>query len=178
MRGRLIFAFLAELYRLDTKALATEDPDGAGPLVSGYDPDFKEPVLVDTNDDGLGERIRKEHSPVRVPCQVEPDSFEVLQEYASGNSPRSRIRLVFHFADLERMALVDSASGDALIRVGDRLGGLYDRSDVLVQAFRSFLFVTEARPIGFGLFMPRPRRNLLLVTFDGRAAASPRGVSG
>ena len=32
MRGRLIFAFLAELHRLDTHATATVDPDGVGPL--------------------------------------------------------------------------------------------------------------------------------------------------
>ena len=177
MRGRLIFPFLAEIFRLDTCAMATEDPDGSGPLLSGYDPDFKEPVLVDRNDDGIGERIRKEHSPVRVPCQVEPDSFEVLQEYASGNSPRSRIRLVFHFADLERMGLVDPNSGDALLRVGDRLGGLYDLGGSLVHSIPS-LFATESRPIGFGLFMSRPRRNLLLVTFEDRKTAAPRGVSG
>lgn len=180
MRGRLVFAFVAELHRLDTKGLATEDPDGAGPLVSGYDPDFKEPVLVDTNDDGIGERIRKEHPPVRIPCQVEPDAFEAMQEYASGNSPRSRVRLVVHFADLERMGLVDPGSGDAMIRVGDRLGAIYDLGGALVQAVRTppGLFVTEAKPMGFGLNLPRPRRNLLLVTFEDRELAASRGVSG
>jgi len=180
MRGRLIFRFLAELHRLDTRALAVEDPDGAGPLTSGYDPDFKEPVLVDANDDGIGERVRKEHPPVRIPCQVEPEAFEALQEYASGNSPRSRLRLVFHFTDLERLGLVDSGSGDALVRVGDRLGGVFDITGALVQAVRTppGLFVTEAKPIGFGLFMPHPRRNLLLVTFEDRETAAPRGVSG
>jgi hypothetical protein len=40
MRGRLIFKFLAELRRLDTRAMATVDPDGPGPLTGGYDPDF------------------------------------------------------------------------------------------------------------------------------------------
>ena len=41
MRGRLIFPFVAELHRLDTAAMATVDPDGAGGLTGGYDPDFK-----------------------------------------------------------------------------------------------------------------------------------------
>ena len=45
MRGRIIFAFLAELHRLDTMATATTPP--------GYDDDFKEPALLDTGD-GLG----------------------------------------------------------------------------------------------------------------------------
>jgi len=63
MRGRLIFPFLAELHRLDTEAMA---PD--------YDPDFKEPVLIDADDDGVAEPFRREHPPVRVPCQVEPEA--------------------------------------------------------------------------------------------------------
>ena len=120
MRGRLIFPFLAELYRLDTQATATEDPDGPGPLQGGYDPDFKESVLVDLDGDGIGAPIRKEHPPVHIPCQVEPQVFDELRMFASGNTPRSSIDLVFHFKNLERMGLVDGATGDALIRASDR----------------------------------------------------------
>lgn len=94
--------------------------------------------------------------------------------FASGNSPRSRIELVFHFADLERNGLVDAATKDSLLRPGDRLGALYDRSGELVQAIRTppGLYVTEARPIGFGLNRARPHRNLLLVTFGDRPLAT------
>lgn len=178
MRGRLIFPFLAELFRLDTHAMATVDPDGAGPLEAGYDPDFKEPVVVDQDDDGVGERVRAEHEPVRVPCQVDTKVFEELRMHASGNAPRSRIDLVFHFKDLERLGLVDAASGDALLRPGDRLAGLFDKAGELVQAVRTppGLYVTEARPSGFGLNMARPRRNLLMVTFEDRRPAAGRAA--
>jgi hypothetical protein len=173
MRGRLIFPFLAELHRLDTAAMAGVDPDGAGLLTGGYDPDFKEPVLVDTDDDGVAEPFRREHPPVRVPCQVEPEAFEALRMAASGNTPRSSFDLVFHFRDLERLGLVDAATGDALIRPSDRLGALYAQGGQLVQAVRTppGLYVTEARPIGFGLYRRRPSRNLLLVSFQDRPAA-------
>jgi hypothetical protein len=42
-----------------------------------------------------------------------------------------------------------------------------------VQAVRTppGLYVTEARPIGFGLHRRRPSRNLLFVSFQDRAAA-------
>jgi hypothetical protein len=55
---------------------------------------------------------------------------------------------------------VDAASGDALVRPGDRLAALYDKAGALVQAVRTppGLYVTEARPTGFGLNMARPRR--------------------
>ena len=170
MRGRLIFAFLAELHRLDTLATATTPP--------GYDDDFKEPALLDTGD-GLGTRVRREHPPVLLPCQVESDAFEALQSFAAGNSPRSHARLVFHFSHLERAGLVDAATGHAMVHVGDRLGAIFDTAGELVQQVRTppGLYVTEARPIGYGLFMPRPRRNLLLVSFDDREVAAQRGAS-
>lgn len=168
MRGRLIFPFLAEIHRLDTT--------GTGPLTSGYDPDFKEPVGVDSNDDGIGEPVRIEHLGVRVPCQVEPKTFEQLRMFAAGNSPRSRIELVFHFRDLKQLGLVDGPTGEALVRPGDRLGALYDKAGALVQAVRTppGLYVSEARPIGFGLHRPRPSRNLLLVAFEDRQLAAGR----
>jgi len=175
MRGHLVFRFLAEVYRLDTAAMAV-DPDGLGALTSGYDEDFKEPVLVDANGDGVAEAFRRECPPVRIPCQVEPEAFEALRMTAAGNAPRSALDLVFHFGDLERLGLVDAASGDALVRPGDRLGALYDVDGRLVQAVRTppGLYVTEARPIGFGLNRRRPTRNLLLVSLQDRAAG--RGV--
>jgi len=171
VRGHLIFQFVAELHRLDTQAMALGDA-GAG-VPPGYDDDFKEPILVDSDDDGVGEPFRREHPPVRVPCQVEPEAFEALRMATSGNTPRSSFDLVFHFRDLEQLGLVDAASGDAQIRPSDRLGALYARDGQLVQAVRTppGLYVTEARPIGFGLHRRRPSRNLLLVSFQDRAAA-------
>jgi hypothetical protein len=176
MRGRLIFPFLAELFRLDTQAMAGPVGVGPDPEAPGYDPDFKEPVAVDTDDDGVGERVRREHPAVRVPCQVDTKVFEELRVFASGNAPRSRIDLVLHFKDLERLGLVDAATGDALLRPGDRLGALYDKTGALVQAVRTppGLYVTEARPIGFGLDRARPRRNLLTVAFEDRQPAAGR----
>ncbi len=164
MRGRLIFPFLAELHRLDTVAMATQTP--------GYDADFKEPALLDTDGDDAGEAYRREHAPVRVPCQVEPETLEALRMTPSGNAPQSNLQVVFHFRDLERLGLVDVSTGEALIRVGDRLGGLFDTEGQLVWAVRTppGLYVTEARHAGFGLFRRRPRRNLLLVSFSDRPA--------
>lgn len=165
MRGRLINPFLAELAQLDTAATGA-DPDGAGPLTSGYDPDFRETVIAPSNT-GRGVDARKEKSPIRIPCQVEVATFEALQAATGGNSPNSRVTLVFHFQDLERMGLVDAASGDALLRINDRLVALYELGGKLVQAIRTppGLYATEVQPQSFGLGLAR---NLLLVTFEER----------
>ena len=90
-RGRLIFPFLADIRRIDTAAMATSELDGVGPLTGGYDSDFKEPVLVDRDGDGIGERMRAEHAPVRIPCQVDTKAFEELRMFAAGNAPRSHV---------------------------------------------------------------------------------------
>ena len=176
MRGRLISPFLAQLNRIDLGAMAARGPDGGASGGGGFDPDFKEPVLVDADDDGVGESWRIELPPIRVPCQVEPEAFETLRMVGSGNAPRSSLDLVFHFKDLERLGLVDQATGDALIRPSDRLSALYDLGGSLVQTVRTppGLYVTEAKPTSFGLSLRRPRRNLLIVSFQDRPAV--RGV--
>lgn len=174
MRGHLIYRFLAEIHRLDTTAMASEPH---GPHPSGYDSDFKEPVLVDLDDDGIADPFRREHPPVRIPCQVEPEAFEALRMTSAGNAPRTSFDLVFHFRDLERLGLVDADTGDALIRPSDRLGALCGIDGRLVQSIRTppGLYVTEARPFGFGLNRRRPSRNLLLVSFQDRPAAPSVG---
>ena len=167
MRGRLLRAFLAELAQLDTAATAA-DPDGAGPLTSGYDADFQETVLLPSSAGGPGRDTRREKPPLRLPCQIEIQSFAALTELAAGNSPRSHVVLVFQFRDLERLGLVDPSTGDALLRVGDRLVAIRDRrTGELVQAVRTppGLYLTEPQP-EFGL---GGRRNLLIATFGERA---------
>jgi hypothetical protein len=172
VRGRLINPFLAELAQLDTVATAG-DPDGAGPLVSGYDPDFKETVVVPDRT-WRGRDARREKPLIRVPCQVEVTNFGALQELSTGNSPRSHLQLVFHFQDLERMGLVDAATGDALLRVSDRLVAIRDfHTGELVQQVRTppGLYITEVQPQSFGLGL---KRNLLFAIFDERALG-PKG---
>lgn len=166
MRGQLLQTFLAELAQLDI-AVTAADPDGAGPVASGYDPDFQETVLLPAAA-GPGRDARREKPPLRVPCQIEVQSFAALTELATGNSPRSHVVLVFHFRELERLGLVEPSTGDALLRVGDRLVAIRDRrTSELVQAVRTppGLYLTEPQP-AFGL---GGRRNLLIATFGERA---------
>lgn len=167
-RGRLIFPFQAQIYQLDTAATAA-DPDGAGPLESGYDEDFKEPITVPVAGKQVGTDARAEKDPILVKCQVEPGTFEALQQLFSGNAPNTQIGLIFHFEDLESLGLIDP-NGVPSIKVGDRLGGIYDVKGNLVQEVRNppGAFATEVRPIGFGLDATHSRRNLLLVGWGDR----------
>ena len=165
MRGRLLFPLLAEIARVDRDAMVLGAP--------AIDPDFHEPVVLAPAPDAIGPLARHELPPVRVPCQVEPESVEALHMIGSGNEPSSRVQLVLHFRDLEERGLVDASSGCAAIAPGDRVSGFYDQAGALVQAVD--LYVVEARPLAFGFGLLRPRRNLLLLVLEARAA-SVRGA--
>lgn len=162
-RGRLIFPFLCELSRLDSSA-TSQDPDGAGDLTSGYDSLWREPAIVPQGD--TGKSARQEFASIRVPAQIEDDTWMRLRQMLNGVVPETRTTLVMHFSDLEDAGLVDAA-GMALVRVGDRLEAIYDMDENLVQRVPTppGLYVTEATPAGFGL---GTHRNLLLVTVKPR----------
>ena len=164
MRGRLIFPFFADIARVD-----------AGAVQAAIDTDFKEPRLVDSDDDGVPDGERPELPTVSIPCQVEAKSLDELSMMAAGNSPKSDITLVFHFRDLEQMGLVDSATGTPSITPGDRLDAIRQRDGRLVQSVATppGLYVTEALPRGFGLGRV-PKRNLLVTRFESRPVATRR----
>lgn len=167
MRGRLINPFDVEIAPLDTAATA-EDPTGPGDTIaSGYDEDFQEPVVL-TGAGGVREPGRREGAIIRLPAQIEVAQYERLIAFQNGDSPDSRVTLVFHFRDLERAGLVDGPTGEALVRRRDRLVAVYRRcSTQLVQRIRNppGLYAVEAAPELGGLGL---HRNLLLVTFEDR----------
>ena len=167
MRGRLLFPLLAEIARVDREAMVSGS--------ANIDPDFREPVVLAPAPDAVGPLARRELAPIRVPCQVEVETLDALHMTEAGNEPTSRVQLVLHFRDLEERGLVDVATGRASLAPGDRVTGFYDRGGALVQT--ADLYVVEARPLAFGFGLLRPRRNLLLLVLEPRAA-SVRGAPG
>lgn len=155
-RGRLICPLVVELARLDTDATRA---------AGGYDTTFK------TMKPGVA---RRELPVVRLRAQVEMGKWEGQNQTQAGNVPDSRLTLAFHFRDLEAAGLVDLATGDAKIRVGDRLVAIYDRTgtvkDATVKTANGGLYATEVQHAGLGL---GGRRNLLVVVFDER----PQGLT-
>ena len=156
-RGRLIHPFQVEMYQLDLEGMDEE---------SVLDEDYGEPTLASTPD-GRGELNRKELPPIRIPAQIEPDSFQRQMMRELGDVKAGVFAVCFHFADLERMGLVDIETGIAKIRPSDRMGAIYEMGGTLAQQFPNppGMFVTEATPTEFGL---GGKRNLLLVRMQSR----------
>ncbi len=171
-RGRLIFPFKAEIFRLSQEG-TDADPDAGGPLTSGYDPILREPILLPADGVGGSDRVgaphRVELAPILLPCQIEDQVWESLMASLGGDDPRVELTLIFHFEDLERLSLVDSTTGDALIRKGDRLGSIRDFNlETVVQAVKTppGLYAIHVQPRSYGL--SAGTRNLLAVVFRGR----------
>lgn len=159
-RGRLIFPFMMEVARLDLASTQN----------AGYDPEFLEPTILPTTD-GLGASARAETLVRLLGSFHSPQSLFQLQQALTGNLQKVDVLVLFHFAELERVGLVEQGTGMALIKVGDRLNAIYDkRSGTLVQQVPNppGAFVTKASPI-FGL---NSFRNLLEVTFTSRDQGS------
>jgi hypothetical protein len=155
-RGRLQYSFLAALRVLDTEATAD---------AGNYDPEFREAKRV-ADGSWEGAAGRQESAEIRVRCQIEDADFERLNPMVGGFEHEHKINLVFHFRDLERAGLVDTATGQATLRVEARLTAIYDLAGNIQQAMPGDgLHCVEARPIGYGLGR---RLNLLLLVFEDR----------
>ncbi len=165
-RGRLIFPFLCEIASLDLVATAA-DPDGAGPLTSGYDPIFRETVILPSVD-RIGTSGRVEAATYKIPGQFSEgtNAFLQLMMAPTGNLSTIEFSLVFFFPDLERAGLVEASTGLAKIKVGDRLVAIYDKFGNLSHKVPKVpgAYVSKAEP-HFGL---NGGKNLLMVTFRGR----------
>lgn len=167
MRARLYSVLFAEVAMLDAVATRTLDPDGAGALVSGFDDDFKEIVVVDQSGSPNRVSARQEQDHILIPCNVEIDSLEALQQLHTGNVPTSKVRLVFAAKDMQAMNIVRGDTGEPLVRVNDRLVSIRDSCGRVVRAVRTppGLFVTEMEPrFGFS----QQGTDLFVATFEPR----------
>lgn len=157
---------MCEIAPLDLVATAA-DPDGPDPQTSGYDPDFRETVILPTSD-RIGKSARKEADTFQIPGQFSEGTNAFMQLLAAqtGKLATTEFSLVFHFVDLELADLVETTTGMAKIKVGDRLIAIYDMAGTLQHKLPAVpgAYVTKSEP-HFGL---EGGKNLLMVTFRGR----------
>lgn len=167
MSGRLVFPVVATLCRVDPAATAA---------MPGYDPEFAELRLVDTDDDGVADVERAELPPIELLCQVEPKAQEQLTMTPAGDVPRSELTLVLHTRHLAARGVYDTSTGTLHLRPGDRLAALRSTAGITiwVPGERRGLYLIEAKLAGWGLGRT-PRANLVLATFVDRPAARRGG---
>lgn len=168
-RGRLIFPQLAVFYQLDTVATAA-DPDGAGPLTTGYDAVLGDVIPYDVGTPGVRTSSRKEKAAIRVPVQIESERYDQTLQVGQGNTLEREMVLIAHFKDLATLGLVDAVTGLPKLYRGDRLGEIrHKKTGALIMSVTEphGLYIEETCPISFGL--SAGERNLLLIRLSSRA---------
>jgi hypothetical protein len=144
----LIFPMKCVVRRLDIQATWAVDPPGAE-HDTGYDYLLEEPVI--SRSSGARAHPRVEMTAVEIPCQIETARFEELQATFGGNDPVTNQVFVFHRAQLRALSLIDSTTGDCLLKPGDRIESL-KKGTRTVRTYQKPLYVFELRmgSQGFG----------------------------
>ena len=140
---------LAVIYRLS--AAATDILQPMPGVDSGYDDDFREPVLFDDAQVDGTERVsaRQELPPIRIPCQVEPMTYQKLAQFPPGNMPDSNLVLVMHRRDLLRLNLIDKKTRDLALNINDRV-------DHLEAKKKPGVTTHHIKPPGYFIYEIRP----------------------
>lgn len=175
-RGALIWPMSIVIEQIDTEATRTTDPDGAGPLTSGYDDVFEEPVLVPVAEESAGIPAQGSqrgaeatiYGPeITVEAQIEVDDYNRLRQFAAGDVPSFEIRCVMHYAELERLGLI-GPDGSTTFRKNDRLRRIIDQMGVtlLEVPYPPGLYLVHPQDRSFGLI--GGTRNLFVAHFSDR----------
>jgi len=94
--------------------------DPAGDSTVGYDPDFREPVALQTEGGQPVTDTRQYGDEIKLPCQVEFKTYEELQMVEQGDNGISKVALVLHRRDLLRLGLIDD-NGNIKLKKGDKI---------------------------------------------------------
>jgi hypothetical protein len=167
LRGKLLFPLWAALARLDTQTTAAN---------GGYNVISKQPKPSYINA-GTSAAKRQDGrvytAPLFLQAQVERGTSQQMRQGPSGNIPDSRLTLILHMVELEQKQLVDPVTGEPVLKVNDKLLGLYGSCGAGMHALHQVqdvrdvpgLYCTEVCPAGEGL---GGNRNLLKLVFEDR----------
>jgi hypothetical protein len=163
---------VAVVHRLDI--VATQNTDPTGEETAGYDHTLREAIVY--NKSAIEGRVssRKEMNAVRIPCQVENMTEEMLREMLAGDDSISNFILVLHRKTLETMGLLDD-NREVVIKKGDRVSAIERFGAAPGTIVKKFsdpgLYVHEVRGRSWG-FGPDGYDLELLILSRRRAGAT------
>lgn len=134
-------------HRLDIAATASADPPG--PASEGFNRIFREPEAYEAA--GEITDARQYMTVVEVPCQFEVMTYEERQQVFGGNAPDSEIVLVLHRKQLARLSLIDSTTGNILLKVGDKVTALKYRTRTVLTFPGDGLYIFKLLPASEGM---------------------------
>lgn len=145
MANCLIFPKLATIGRLDTAATNLSTP--------GVNSALRTMRTTNANDGSPRVQAQKYVS-ITLEAQVETGQEKNARMTPMGNSPNSNLRLVFDRGDCESAGLLDPATGESLLKTGDRLESITELDGTSYWSPRhghtAYLRVTQAELTDLG----------------------------
>lgn len=169
-RGRLINKFVAVIRRLDTVATAAV-------VGGGYDKEF-DAVRVVGDGTQTGASSRREMAELRLPVQLDRDTWGRNQPGRGGRQVLADIVLVFHWPDLENGGLIGT-DGEPVLKIGDRIDKIETVMGAVESTFKNppGMFFTGFDRAGHGQDpFGNPRTNLLFAYCSYARVASEGSV--
>jgi hypothetical protein len=159
MRVPLLYPSLVVISRLDIQSTRRVDPDGAGPITGGYDPDLREPYVYSAGtEDAVKTDTRRYLPAIRVPCQVEVKDFEEVRQKFGGDAPVTQMTFVLHVKDLRRLGywLTDAQcerGGGPSLKTNDRIDRVETmrQPGVVAYPLKEPLYIYELEPGSWGM---------------------------
>jgi len=160
-RVPLLFPVQVVISPLSTINTRRVDPDGpAGPLTSGYDEDFREPVAIEEVDPADASKdivdVVKYRPQLRIPCQVEVRDLEKVRQEYGGDAPITNMTFVLHNKDLLRLGLLDTGVQPNCVRgikTNDRIDAIerLNKPGFIVHPLKEALYVVELSSGSWGM---------------------------
>ncbi|MEN6368461.1 MAG: hypothetical protein ABFD77_02045 [Thermotogota bacterium] len=154
-RGRLINKFIAVIRRLDTAATAAV-------VGGGFDKEF-DAVRPLSDGTQFGADSRREMAELRLPVQLDRNTWGRNQPGRGGRQILADIVLTFHWPDLENAGLIGT-DGEPVLKIGDRIDKIETVAGATEATFKNppGMFFTGFERAGHGQSpFGTPRTNLL-----------------
>ena len=135
--------------------IETYDEPDARTTPPGFDDVLGEPYLVDSDDDGIGDRVRP-GTEITIKAKAKFSSFEEQRQDQTGNEPASFLTLTAFARDLTTRGYL--SNGTVMIRPNDRVLRLQNGAGAVrvdfTRAGREGVYVVEVRPgeTGSGIY--------------------------
>lgn len=147
----LLFPSTVLISRLDITTSWAVNPPGTP--TKGYDYDLREPRAYEDPTSGNATDALRYKAQIRIPCQVETQTFEQMQHALGGDAPVTNMVFVLHNSDLVSLGYLNITTGALDLKTDDRIDAIerYGLPGMPIRIFSDGLYIYQIKPASWGM---------------------------